>query len=952
MPRANLISLFAEFQRYAGDVAVVQRRGYRRGSWTYAQLARAAVSCARELHRRGVRTGERVVLWGPNSAEWLAAFWGCLLRGAVAVPLDDGATPEFVVRVARETSAKLVVAARSKVLETADAAHQAVIPRLDLEDFPDDIAESLTDIDARHRDNIAPPAEAQGATSFEQLADEPITRKHIAQILFTSGTTAQPHGVVLTHGNFLANLEPLERGIDPYRKYEKWLHPLRFVTLVPLSHVFGQFMALFVPPLLGAAIVFEPAVNPREIARTVKRERATALIAVPRMLDGLRNGLLREFAAEGKGQWFAREFAAAEGEKFLRRAWRFRRVHRRFGWKFWAFISGGAALGGETELFFKRLGYAVVQGYGMTETASLISLNHPFRAAQGSIGKVLPGREFKLADDGEILVRGENVASGYWEAGQLRAAAASGGVAARDGGAASEAGACAATGDGSEAGWLRTGDVAEMDAEGNLRFRGRKKNVIVTPAGLNVYPEDLEAALRKQASVRDCVVVPVERGGNAEPCAVLLLEAISRHAGVSADAGYVSAAADAGKVEASSPTAPVLLGTNPADGPGAESPARRVVEAANESLAEYQRMRIWVTWPEADFPRTATGKPRLAAIAEGAQRILAGAQLDGERSDARSIGRASGLEDLILRFAAQASGSGSVSGDAADLLEGQLDLSSLDRVELMSALEERYQVELSEMAFAEAKTVGDVERLLREPAGRRSEYVYPRWTQREPMRWVRLAVYYALVWPATQILAHPRIVGHENLRGVRGPLLVVSNHVTRRADIGLILAGLPMRLRHRLAAAIGGETLQEMRRPPRAWFFAKRWVYQLNYWLVIALFNVFPLPRFSGFRESFRFAGETVDRGYNVLVFPEGQSNDTETGEMAKFFSGIGLLADNLGLPVVPMRMDGVWQMKRERRRLARLGEISIYIGKPVRFPAGTAPEAIARALEKLVREA
>jgi long-chain acyl-CoA synthetase len=187
---------------------------------------------------------------------------------------------------------------------------------------------------------------------------------------------------------------------------------------------------------------------------------------------------------------------------------------------------------------------------------------------------------------------------------------------------------------------------------------------------------------------------------------------------------------------------------------------------------------------------------------------------------------------------------------------------------------------------------------------------------------------------------------------VRGPLLVVSNHVTRRADIGLILAGLPMRLRHRLAAAIGGETLQEMRRPPRAWFFAKRWVYQLNYWLVIALFNVFPLPRFSGFRESFRFAGETVDRGYNVLVFPEGQSNDTETGEMAKFFSGIGLLADNLGLPVVPMRMDGVWQMKRERRRLARLGEISIYIGKPVRFPAGTAPEAIARALEKLVREA
>ena len=135
--------------------------------------------------------------------------------------------------------------------------------------------------------------------AYESLADEPITRNHIAQILFTSGTTAEPRGVVLTHGNFLANLEPLERGIDPYRKYERWFHPLRFVTLVPLSHVFGQFMALFVPPLLGATVVFEHSANPSEIVRTVKRERATALIAVPRMLDALHAGIEREFEARG-----------------------------------------------------------------------------------------------------------------------------------------------------------------------------------------------------------------------------------------------------------------------------------------------------------------------------------------------------------------------------------------------------------------------------------------------------------------------------------------------------------------------------------------------------------------------------------------------------------------------------------------------------------------------------
>jgi long-chain acyl-CoA synthetase len=585
------------------------------------------------------------------------------------------------------------------------------------------------------------------------------------------------------------------------------------------------------------------------------------------MLDVLRAGIEGDFESRSKSSWFKRKFASAKGKKFLWRAWMFRQIHRSFGWKFWAFISGGAALSNETEDFFKRLGYAVVQGYGMTETASLISLNHPFRATEGSVGKILPGREFKIAEDGEILVRGENVSRGYWDRGAVRPA--------------------------DQQGWLRTGDLGELDAAGNLRFLGRKKNVIVTPAGLNIHPEDLEAAVRKHAGVRDCVVLPMERRGNAEPCAVLLLH----------DGNLV---------------------------------AQQAIEAANASLAEYQRIRTWITWPELDFPRTSTGKPRVPIIAARAAQIL-----DGDQSGTSSSAL-SPLDDLLSRF--------TPSGLAADHLEKQLNLSSLDRVELLSALEQKFHVELSETAFAEAKTVAEVERLVRQPAAHRAEYVYPRWTQREPIRCLRLAVYYGLVWPATQILGHPRITGREHLRDLRGPLLVVSNHVTRRADIGLILAALPLRFRHRLAIAMGGESLQNMRRPPRNWFFAKRWAYQLGYWLVTMLFNVFPLPRFSGFRESFRFAGESVDRGYSVLVFPEGEVNNSEDGRMAAFQSGIGLLAENLRIPIVPMRLDGVWQMKRERRRLAHVGEITVHIGAPVTFPLGTLPDEIARRLESLVQ--
>ena len=179
----------------------------------------------------------------------------------------------------------------------------------------------------------------------------------------------------------------------------------------------------------------------------------------------------------------------------------------------------------------------------MTETTSLISLNHPFGVQRGSIGKALPGREMKIDESGEILVRGDNIASAYWQDGEMKPV----------------------TG---EDGWLRTGDLGAVDAEGNLYFKGRKKNVIVTPEGMNVYPQDLENALRAQPEVKDCVVLPLPRGCNAVPGAVLFLRE----------------------------------GSNP--------DAIPIVSKANRSLAEYQDIRQWFVWPEEDFPRTATQKPK------------------------------------------------------------------------------------------------------------------------------------------------------------------------------------------------------------------------------------------------------------------------------------------------------------------------------------------------------
>ena len=850
----NLVSLFNSFLKFAGDTAVIETHSYRKKSHTYGQLHTSALFWCRALCARGINSGDHVLLWAPNSFNWLACFWAILLRGAVAVPMDSAASPDFVQRVIRDAQIKLILRDR------AQPEIPGAPPSLIINDFQDVVA--------------SPPPTPDAALD----PGDHSTRSTIAQILFTSGTTSEPRGVVLTHGNFLANIEPLEQGITPYLKYERWLHPLRFVSLVPLSHVFGQFMAIFVPPLLGATVVFENSPQPREILRTIRRERATALIAVPRMLDSLRTALEQEIDSRGWRDWFCRAYKNSVNEKFLRRAWRFRRLHRLLGWKFWAFISGGAALSSTTEEFFKRIGYAVVQGYGMTETASLISLNHPFSAAQGSVGKILPGREFRLDQDGQILVRGENVSYSYWQSGSVRDLSQEGDAQENDG-------------------WLRTGDLGELDAAGNLLFRGRQKNIIVTPSGLNIYPEDIEAALRKQPAIRDAVVIPIASGGNAEPCAILLLN-------------------------------------TPADLTSNTSTILSAIDAANSTLATYQHIRRWLLWPEPDFPRTPTGKPRLAVITARVAQLLNPqnpSAAPNANSSPISAAESLDLSPLNLR-----------------------NLSSLDRVELLSSLEHRYNIELNETQFAQAQSAADLQKLIAQPGARRSDYVYPRWTQRAPVRFLRLLVYYALTWPATLVLAHAKILGRENLASSKlptaGPFLFVSNHITRRADIGLILFSLPAHFRHRLATAMGGETLRDFRHPPREMSFPKRWVWQLNYFLVVSLFNVFPLPQLSGFRESFRFAGESVDRGCSLLIFPEGIINDRNSPAMLPFQPGIGLLAQNLQIPIVPIRLDGVWQMKQQRRRLARRNEITVHIGSPVTFPPGTSAAEIAARLHDLVQ--
>jgi long-chain acyl-CoA synthetase len=838
MKERTLLNIIENYSLHGRDTAYVQQRGYRQQRWSYGQVLDASRRLARELTAREIRAGDRIYIWGENCAEWVIAFLGSVLRGAVVVPMDYTASPDYARRVCRQVEARVCLCSRDMPLIGSDI---PVIP-----------FEGLIETVSHH-------------------SGEPFTAGNIhagdpAEIVFTSGTTAEPKGVVLSHGNILANLDPLEEEIRKYLKYERFIHPLRFMNLLPLSHMFGQFLGIFIPQILGGTVLFQNTLNPSDIIRSLRRERISVLVAVPKILETLKDKVERDLEAEGRLAQFQGKLERAQNRHFLKRWWIFRRIHRKLGWKFWTFICGGAKLDEETERFWGMLGFAVVQGYGLTETTSLISVNNPFKIGMGTIGKVLPGREIKLDSNGEILVRGESIAKSYFEGNTYTP------VSGKDG-------------------WFSTGDTGFLDDQGNLHFKGRRKNVIVKAEGMNIYPEDLESALRRQPEIRDCVVVGLERSGNPEACAVILFY-------------------------------------------DREQCPDPVIHRTNGSLAAYQHIRCWFVWPDEDFPRTSTQKPQIGKIQEVVSAKFRGISEEPEQGGA--------LMGMIRRVTGRTVKRTLQDGN----LSADLDLSSIERVELLSALEDRFQVDLNETSFTEARTVGDLEAMLSRPSVRRTDYEYPAWTQRKPVSILRKTMYYLLTWPATMIMARPSIKGRENLAGLNGPVLFISNHITQ-VDVAFILAALPPRFRHKLAVAMMGELLQDMRHPDPEGPLWKRSFSIARYVLVVALFNVFPLPQKTGFRASFRFAGESADRGHSILVFPEG--GRTPDGRMRPFQAGIGILANNLNIPVVPMRIDGLYDLKKAGKRYARPGAVSVRVGQPVRYSSDKDPAEIAEDLEKKV---
>jgi long-chain acyl-CoA synthetase len=830
--RNTLIDLFRDLDRRRGDFLVYDD-GYRVRRHTYVAVTRAARVFAARLAAHGIGKGDKIVFWGENRPEWIVCYWGSVIAGVIVVPIDYRASAEFLRKVARIVDARAILVGD--------------------EVTPFDGAWKFTEVDW------------SGDAPMPSAA---IDRDDIAQIVFTSGATADPKGVVIRHRNILANVVPVEREILKYKKYAKPFLPLRFLNLLPLSHMFGQSMATNIPPMVDGTVVFMRSFNPHDIVQIVKTWRISVIVCVPKILDVLKEHALRIDPA-----------AATEPEGRLSipaRWWRHRAIHRMLGLKFWAFVVGAAPLPAALEEFWKRLGFVVIQGYGLTETAPIVTLNHPFRTKSGSVGTPIAGVEIRIADDGEILVRGENVTSGYY------------GDIAQPGSRVVD-----------EEGWLHTGDVGERDAEGRIFIKGRKKEMIVTPEGLNVFPDDVERVLNTQPGVRESAVVARVDGGQERVHAVIVIDDESANAS------------------------------------GAAIAPESIVAAANQSLLDHQRIRSFTVWAQGELPRT-----------EGTKKLKRQAIRDWVASGLPPAAAAADADDPVAALIARFAGGRAL--DAETSL-ADLGLSSLERVELMVALEDRLQTRVDEAQFAAARTLSDVKALLA-TAPQQPDVAepvdFPRWNRHPIVGLIRRLSLATWILPLARVFAWIHVEGREHLRDLRGPVVFAANHQSH-FDVPVILAALPGHIRKTVAPAMSKEFFKAHFFPQgQAWrqVFVKR----LNYYLAAFFFNAFPLPqREAGARQTLRYIGEIAGDGFSILIFPEGVRS--QTGEMTTFLGGIGMIGSRLELPIVPVRIDGVHEILHVQHRMARPGRVRVRFGAPMRLQ-GDEYAALAKRVEETVR--
>jgi long-chain acyl-CoA synthetase len=811
--------------------ALMIRPFFRTRTWRYRDLATTVPRAARVLREAGLQEGDRAIIWSVNRPEWGIAFLATAHAGGVAVPLDVRHTVEFGQKIVAQTDAKLVVASR----QTEASARQLGLPIVFVESIPD----------LARRSAPLPPAA--------------VTPDTLAEIVFTSGTTGEPKGAMLTHGNLISNATTMTRVLSFDEKD-------RLLSVLPLSHLYEQVLGFLAPMVVGASIIYPVSRQPAVLIRTFRDFKVSVLLIVPQGLRLLDAAIERRVDQSGKRATFDRAHRWARRAPRRVRRLLFRPVLGEFGGRLHTIGVGASALEVDVAQRWTEMGIDVLQGYGATEMGPVVSFTRPERNVLGTVGEPIPGVEVRIADDGEVLARGPGRFLGYWKNPEATAAAID------------------------ADGWYHTGDLGAMTAEGMLTFRGRKKDMLALPDGQKVYAEDVEAILRDDERLTDAAVVGWPLGAGLKVHAVLLLE-----------------------------------------DPSLED---EVVATANGRLAPHQQIRGSTVWPDPDLPRTHTLKVRkpdiLARLAElerpGSAPIPgAASKVARENVDA--------AVDPVLGVVASVAGRNAADVPMTARLSTDLDLDSLRRVELLGVIEEELGVFVDDDALQPDATVADLAALVEAARTAKAGLRAWRWPLSPVVRAVGLASQVLLIYPFVHLFYRVRVSGMERIRPDDGPYLLTPNHCLH-LDNGIILARLPFAIRWKLSVAAAADTI---------------YANPVQGVLASVLANAFPLQREGGVRKSLELLGQRLDKGYNILIYPEGKL--TVGGPLQPFKAGAGLIAVEGGTPIVPVKLKIHKMSIIDRRRLpaSLRGDVELVIGEPMWFDAETDHAAATTRLEAAV---
>jgi len=806
--------------KYRSRFAFEIKRGLKIDRFTFDQVDRLSKKFASFLTDHNVGKGDRILIWGPNSPEWVICFFGALRLGVIVVPVDLQTLPEVTDRFIAQTKPKLLFIANSVDFTPAK---QKNLPILALEDL---------------------------TAAIEKLKEKEVVEvvpDDLAEIIFTSGSTGFPKGVEINHKNLATSAQVLVNYFPIFKRFTFTL-----LSVLPLSHIFEQVSDLMLPWIFGYKVVYLERQNSVTIIRALRRHKINGMFAVPQILKVLRLSMKRKLERAGYLPLFNFLLVLSKFiPSVLVRRLLFVPIHNQLGGRLLFVFSGGAPLEPKVAKTWERMGILVFQGYGATETTALTAVNFIGGTKIALVGKAMPSVELKLSPDGEIMVRGPQISAGYWQD-------------------------KAKTAEAFEDGWYKTGDVGVIEPSGFLRLAGRAKFRIVLEDGQKVYPEDVEAKLNDHPDVKDSCVLGLNIAGHVVLHAVVLTKARQN--------------------------------------------LHRIVAEVNEELEPHQKIMEYSAWPGEDFPRLRTLKVDRLVVQRFVEGGMGTSALDIQKEEENS--RASRLAKMIAQVCQVPL------EDITDEKQMVLDLKldSLRRVELLSAIEQDFGAEIEESKISDETTFGDLKILIAESehhgVRERKRNNWPRWS---PVVLFRLIIqqflfaYHAFFLPL-------EVSGKENFQKISYPAIFFVNHIGPM-DMFVALRLIPPGRRARVFIAAD----------------SRIWKYPLAGFLTELLIGAIPLvKKGEGIRESLEYTAEMIDNGYSLLIAPEGEVS--EDGSLQPFRPGTALLAVELGLQAVPVKIDPDYRLTfpslhglpQEFLPHRFRHKIKVKIGQPLKFERGT----------------